>query len=213
MELRRLWAEGQAFRVFLLRVQALRPLWEGTYRNAVIPPWALEAFGQLSCRIRMLVLNADWCLDSASTVPILARLAERVPGIDLRLLERDEHLDLMERYRTDGTRSIPLVILLDGDFTELGRWGPRPAELQAWVRAHLEDTPKEERHRVQRGWYARDKGETVLREVLEIIDDCRLTIDDCLGPAVDASAGLQSSIVNLQSSMSQKAHPVPMENR
>jgi hypothetical protein len=74
----------------------------------------------------------------------------------------------MDRYLTEGTRSIPLVILLDRDFNELGHWGPRPAALQGWVRANLKTMPKEERIREQRRWYARDRGESVLREVLAL---------------------------------------------
>jgi hypothetical protein len=166
-ELETLWGHAEPFPYFLARIRQLRPLWEGTYRNAVIPAWALEAYGNLPNGLLMLSLNADWCLDSATVMPLLARLAERVPGVELRLLERDSYPEVMDRYLTDGTRSIPLVILLDRDFRELGHWGPRPAELQSWVRAHLADLPKEERQREQRRWYARDRGETVLREILQ----------------------------------------------
>ena len=42
----------------------------------------------------------------------------------------------MDQYLTNGSRSIPIVIVLDDDFRELGHWGPRPAELQAWVMAN-----------------------------------------------------------------------------
>ena len=167
VDFKALWARADTFPQFLARVRNLRSLWEGSYRNAVLPGWALGDYGTLSCGLRLLVLNADWCLDSANTVPILARLAEQVPRMELRLLERDRYPGLMDRYLTDRTRSIPLVILLDENFRELGHWGPRPAELQSWVRAHLEDLPKEERLKEQRRWYIRDRGESVLREVLE----------------------------------------------
>jgi hypothetical protein len=102
-------------------------------------------------------------------VPVLARLAEEVPGVSLKLLDRDENPQVMDRYLTDGTRSIPLVILLDHDFNELGHWGPRPAVLQSWVRANLNRMPKEERLREQRRWYARDRGGSVLEEILGIL--------------------------------------------
>jgi len=162
-----LWTAGEPFDAFLARAVKLRPLWEGTWRNATVPAWAREAFARLPDGLHLLVLNADWCLDSATTVPILARLAEVVPGVELRLLERDRYPEVMDRYLTDGTRSIPLVILLDRHHRELGHWGPRPEELQHWVRAHLEDTGKEERHYEQRRWYARDRGESAMREILE----------------------------------------------
>jgi hypothetical protein len=162
-----LWSQADDFQSFLNRLRNHPSLWLGTYRHATIPSWALLEFGDLPHGLRLLVLNADWCLDSATTVPLLARLAERVPGVELRLLERDEYPEVMDRYLTDQTRSIPLVILLDDEFRELGHWGPRPAPLQAWVRANLETLPKDERLKEQRRWYLRDAGETTLRELLE----------------------------------------------
>jgi hypothetical protein len=72
----------------------------------------------------------------------------------------------MDRYLTNGSRSIPIVIALDEDFTELGHWGPRPAELQSWVLANRLTLPKTELYPLVRRWYARDHGESTLREVL-----------------------------------------------
>lgn len=150
------------------RAMALRPLWEGSYAAARPADDDEAPFRTLPQGLRMLALNADWCLDSASTIPLLARLAEAVPGVELRLLERDAHLDLMDAYLTNGGRSIPLVILLDERFQPMAHWGPRPAPLQAWVRAHLASTTPEERHKEQRRWYAKDRGATTLREILAL---------------------------------------------
>ena len=78
-----IWEEAEPFDRFLARVAKLQTLWEGSTRMAVIPDWARERFSALPNGLRMLVLNADWCLDSASAVPTLARLAEVVPGVEL----------------------------------------------------------------------------------------------------------------------------------
>ena len=82
------------------------------------------------------------------------------------MLRRDEHPELMDRYLTNGTRSIPIVIVLDGEFREVSRWGPRPAELQAWVLSNRGTMPKSELYPQVRRWYARDRGESMLRELL-----------------------------------------------
>ena len=84
----------------------------------------------------------------------------------LRVLRRDEHPELMDRYLTNGSRSIPIVIVLDENLCELGHWGPRPAELQAWVLENRPRVPKAELYPQVRKWYARDRGETTLREIL-----------------------------------------------
>lgn len=166
LDFARLWDAGETWATFSARIESQRSLWDGVYRTASLPDWAPEAFGALPNGLRLLVLNADWCLDSANTVPVMERLAEAMRGVELRLLERDRFPEVMDRYLTNGTRSIPLVIVLDRDFRELGRWGPRPSELQAWVVANKATVPAEQRYREQRRWYARDRGETTLREIL-----------------------------------------------
>jgi hypothetical protein len=163
------WEEAEPFDRFLAHVSKLQSLWEGGARSAKVPEWAREKFAALPNGLRMLVLNADWCLDSASAVPILACLAEVVPGVELRVLDRDAYPEIMDQYLTDGTRSIPLAILLDRDFKELGRWGPRPVELQEFVRQNLARMSKDAIHLEIRKWYVADRGNAMLREMLSTL--------------------------------------------
>ena len=116
---------------------------------------------------RLLVIAEDWCGDASNTVPIVAKWADAVPGVELRIILRDQHPEVMDRYLTNGSRSIPIVIALDEDFREVGHWGPRPRLLQSWVMANRGTIPKTELYPQVRTWYARDRGETTLREVLE----------------------------------------------
>ena len=169
IDFRATWEQADPFSRFLARVTKLQSLWESGARNAKVPDWAREKFAALPNGLRMLVLNADWCLDSASAVPILACLAEVVPGVELKVLDRDSHPEIMDQYLTDGTRSIPLAILLDRDFKVLGRWGPRPVELQDFVRRSLERMSKDSIHLEIRKWYVADRGNAMLREIHEAI--------------------------------------------
>lgn len=165
LDFQALWDEAQCFDAFLAAVKEQPDLWAGVYRTAKIPAWAVAAV-PAGTRLRLLVLSADWCGDAANTVPVLARFAEATPGVELRVLDRDAYPQVMDRYLTNGSRSIPIAIVLDGAFHELGHWGPRPAELQAWVMANKATMPSEERYPKIRRWYAKDRGETTLRELL-----------------------------------------------
>ncbi len=147
-------------------------LWRGVYDRVVLPGSALEGFARSPVR-RLLVIAADWCGDAANTVPVLARLADLVRGMELRVLVRDEHPEVMNAYLTNGTRSIPIVIALDDSFRELGHWGPRPAALQEWVLSNRKMMPSPQRYAYARKWYAKDKGETTLRELLGAVTDNR----------------------------------------
>jgi hypothetical protein len=160
-----LWEQALPFDAYVTASAQHRGLWEGLYRTARLPDWALGAIPTGSRR-HLLVLTEDWCGDASNTVPVLARLADAVPALELRLLRRDEHPGVMDRYLTNGSRSIPVVIALDERFAELGHWGPRPTELQSWVMANRLALPKAELYPQVRRWYARDRGESTLREVL-----------------------------------------------
>ena len=160
-----LWDVAMPYERFVAESEHHRGLWEGIYRVMRVPEWAFRAVPP-GTRRRLLVIAEDWCGDASSTIPIVARFADTVPGMKLRLLRRDQHPELMDRYLTNGARSIPIVIALDDSFRELGHWGPRPAVLQAWVLENRPRVPKAELYPQVRKWYARDRGETTLREVL-----------------------------------------------
>jgi hypothetical protein len=166
-DFRTLWQHSLPFEDFLAASEAeYRGLWEAVYRLARVPDWALAAVPP-SAGLKLLVVVEDWCGDASNTVPVVARLAELAPGLELRVIARDAHPEVMERYLTNGSRSIPIVIALDDAFRQLGYWGPRPRELQAWVVANRHSMSKSELYPQVRRWYARDRGETTLREVLE----------------------------------------------
>jgi hypothetical protein len=163
------WAAALPYDRFVDEATANRDLWLGVYRLARLPDWAAEWARARSAPLRLLAIAEDWCGDAVNTMPILARLAEATSQVDLRVLRRDEHPAVMDRYLTNGSRSIPIVIALDEGFVELGHWGPRPAALQAWVMANKDTLPKEDRYREVRRWYAKDRGESTLREVLGLV--------------------------------------------
>ena len=166
LDFRALWEQAIPFHRFLAESAPEHlPLWEGIYRTASLPDWSLRP--SASPPLRLLVLAEDWCGDASNTVPVLERWAQAT-GAELRILKRDEHPEVMDRYLTGTSRSIPIVIVLDAEFREVRHWGPRPTELQAWVMAHKATMPKGERYREVRRWYAKDRGETTLREVLGV---------------------------------------------
>jgi len=165
LDFKDLWGRALAYPAFLAESTKHKGLWEGIYAIARLPAWAATALSH-GTRRRFLVIAEDWCGDASSTVPVFARLVDQTPGLELRVLRRDEYPEVMNQYLTNGSRSIPIVIALDDELRELGHWGPRPRELQAWVMANRATIPKAELYPRIRQWYARDRGESTLREVL-----------------------------------------------
>jgi hypothetical protein len=143
--------------------------WETFYARARVPEDLLERARNLEERWHLLALCEEWCGDGANSLPYLARLAEDVPNLELRLLSRDENPDLMDRHLTDGARAIPVVMVLDEDFREVAWWGARPAPLQEMFLREIKRLPQPERYPRLRAWYARDGGRSVLEEILDRI--------------------------------------------
>ncbi len=73
-----------------------------------------------------MVLTEPWCGDSAFLLPVIAEAAALSDEVTLRILLRDENLDVMDQYLTDGSRSIPKMAAFSDDGTERFVWGPRP---------------------------------------------------------------------------------------
>lgn len=167
-DLRAAWEGGIPFLRFVEQAEKNLNLWEGIYRNSTIPNWAKQGACERGQDLRLLVLVEDWCGDASNTVPILARLGDEADCLEMRVLKRDDNPTMMDRYLTNGARSIPIVIALDQEFNERGHWGPRPRELQQWVMDNKDSMPTTELYPQVRRWYAEDKGETTLREVLEL---------------------------------------------
>lgn len=164
------WERGMTYAEFLPTAEDNVSLWHGVYERFVASPEAVARIAAIPGNWRLLVLSEDWCGDASNTVPVLARLAEATPNLDLRLLARDENLDLMDAHLTNGGRSIPAVILLDGDGVERGWWGPRPADIQRWVLTEGKQMEKDDRYREVRKWYARDRGKATIAEVTALLE-------------------------------------------
>lgn len=169
-DLKKKFQSGETFADFLARPKKYPEFWEGVYRRATVPEDILERAKNLKQQWHFLVLSEDWCGDSINTLPLIARLVDQAPMIDMRIIGRDANADVMDNHLTNGGRSIPVIILLDSDFVERGWWGPRPAQLQRWVVETGLALSKEDRYREVRTWYARDHGRAVLSELLEMIE-------------------------------------------
>ena len=147
-------------------------LWVAITHRVTIPLEISARVEALGGHWHLLVLSEDWCGDAVNILPIVAKLADSVSNMDLRILARDENLDIMDTHLTGTSRSIPIVILLNKKFEECGWWGPRPSALQKWVKEKGMLLPKDERYREIRTFYARDRGLTTMEEIVSMLEEC-----------------------------------------
>lgn len=121
-------------------------------------------------REKWLVITEGWCGDASQILPTLAKMETAVSGIEMKMILRDQNLDVMDAFLTNGTRGIPKVIRLNPDTNEvIGEWGPRPAAMQVLVDEWKKTpgVPKEEMYAKVHGAYAKDRGTAVISELME----------------------------------------------
>jgi len=92
--------------------------------------------------IHVLVMTEEWCADSLMNLPIVARIVEAAPRMDLRIFTRSEAAELNDFYIRKGNSRIPVVTFLDEHFQEIGTWMERSqaahGKIQEWIAAHPE---------------------------------------------------------------------------
>jgi hypothetical protein len=168
--LRERYLGSPEFEEMLATAEKNAELWAAVWRRAKVPDEFVQRVAALGGAWHLLVLSEDWCGDAVNTVPVIAKLAELSPNLDLRVLARDHNLDLMDAHLSGTARAIPVVIVLDEDYQERGWWGSRPTELQSWVMGPGRELEKAARYREVRSWYARDAGRTTLAEVVATLE-------------------------------------------
>ncbi len=120
---------------------------------------------------KWLVISEHWCGDASQILPILNEFQKFSDNkIEMKIIYRDEHLDLIDQHLTNGGRAIPKIVFLDENFNLLKDWGPRPKlaqELVVKLRSNPEtaENYSEELHK----WYAQDKQKEIVKEIIELM--------------------------------------------
>lgn len=117
-----------------------------------------------------LVLTEGWCGDAAQNLPVIQKLAAENENIALKIVLRDEYLELMDLFLTNGGRSIPKVIVLDAQNNVQHTWGPRPTlatEMMADYKAKNGSIDAQFKQDLQ-VWYNKNKGQSVQEDFVNM---------------------------------------------
>lgn len=124
------WEQGVTYDQFKAAMTRNQERFTQNESRVALDPETVRVFKALPRRLRVLVLAEDWCGDVVANLPVLGRLTREVPTLDVRVFYRDQNLDLMERWLNQGKyQSIPVFVIFDEDFRELGHWIERPASV------------------------------------------------------------------------------------
>lgn len=131
-----------------------------------------KSISKVTRRMTWLVLTESWCGDAAPSMPVMNKIAELNENIDLRVVLRDKHLDLMNRFLYNDTLSIPRLLMVDTESNEvLGDWGPRPSTAQKMAQDFKAEHGKlsPEFKQDLQVWYNKDRGKNVIEDLTRLL--------------------------------------------
>ena len=144
-------------------------------------------FDALPEPLRLAVFTADWCGDAVSTSPAIFRLAEDTDGLDIRVFNRDEELELTNSFLPEHRHgTVPVFAVFDSQMREVGRFIETARELVPVLDdmekelASLAETTSDDaanratvrgKRMAYRVLHAREWGHTITREFAIVVKD------------------------------------------
>lgn len=130
----------------------------------------LKSLEEKNFKGKFLIISEGWCGDAGQTVPAVSLFFK--DKNEVRVIYRDENPELMDKFLTNGTRSIPIVVILDENDEVITHWGPRPAYGTELLKKHKESPEtytKQQFYNDIQLYYAKNRGFDVINEILDLI--------------------------------------------
>lgn len=119
---------------------------------------------------KLIVITEGWCGDAAQIIPVIQKIQEQTNSVETKMVYRDQNLDLMNQYLTNGSMSIPIVVGVNEAGEEAFRWGPRPAWAADFLQQYKSgELTKEEFLLNLQKTYNKDKGKSIIDELLNLM--------------------------------------------
>ena len=144
---------------------------ERTLKTYKVDPEQLSKIKDKNFKGKILMISEPWCGDASATVPVVSQFFAAA-GNEVRIFLRDSDPTLIDQYLTNGTQSIPRILILEEDFSVKNVWGPRPKhgnELLKKFKENPETYPREDFYNDLQVYYAKNRGKDAIEEIINLI--------------------------------------------
>jgi thioredoxin family protein len=129
------YAAGLSYEEFRKQFPQNPEKFEFNYENTKVSEADAKALKELVAKPngpkKMLVIGVDWCPDVYRGLPVFKRIAEAA-GMELRIVERDQNLDIMNEFLNQGEfQSVPVAIFYTDNMNEIYHFTERPKKANA----------------------------------------------------------------------------------
>jgi hypothetical protein len=126
--------QGMTFQEYLDQMTTNKDRFLQQLAEVQVTPEEQAVFRNRRDRLHVLVITEDWCGDAISNFPVLARMVEGAPNVEMRVFLRDRNPDLMDLYLNRGIyRSIPVFVFFDAQMREVARFIERPPSVTEYM--------------------------------------------------------------------------------
>jgi hypothetical protein len=134
MVTRERFRQGMTFQQYLDQMTTNKDKFLETLEAVELTPEDRAVFAQRRAPLNVLVITEDWCGDALTNFPVLARMVEGAPNVEMRVFLRDQNPDLMDQYLNRGIyKSIPVFVFFDEQMKELARFVERPPKVTEYM--------------------------------------------------------------------------------
>ncbi|MCH2162646.1 MAG: thioredoxin family protein [Phycisphaerales bacterium] len=123
--LRNLHAAGLEYDDYLALDPDKATAWEDIHARTGLTPSQRELLAGFTRTMRVLCVSGAWCGDCVQQGPLIQKISEATDCIDLKWLDRDEHIDLAEAVRINTGLRVPTVIFCAEDHELVSIYGDR----------------------------------------------------------------------------------------
>ena len=155
------------------------------YNQVEVPSAAAEWVGSLGNPINLAVFTADWCGDAVSTTPVILRLADSSPKLNLQVFNRDDDVPLADTFLPEHrSGTVPIFVALDDDMNEIARFietadglVPQIDAMDEEINRDTEGMDEAAQRQARRGRrmahrvaHTQDWAEVILQEFRDVVD-------------------------------------------
>lgn len=100
--------------------------WQAVHHAAKLTADQQTLIAGFTRKINVIVLSGIWCGDCVQQVPLIDRIAAANSKlVDVRYLDRDQHLDLQAKVKINGGNRVPVLLFCAEDYELVSWYGDR----------------------------------------------------------------------------------------
>lgn len=176
---------GMTTREYIDQIKVNKDPFVEIYDGVSVPSDAAEWLNGLGSPINLAVFTADWCGDAVSTTPVILRLADSSPKVNLQVFNRDDDVPLADTFLPEHRAgTVPIFVVLDDEMNEVARFietasglVPQIDAMDESINRDTEALSESEQRQARRGRrmahrvaHRQDWAEVILREFRDVVD-------------------------------------------